>query len=107
MNPPKPSAIAHHSVAVIGGGQAGLGSAIAAAALAFSARRHGMEKLSKSRKRFRQQVVRISHGGVRLVAQPQVGSPMHAARLLRKRLQGVVAPAEPHLDHLRSAPCAS
>jgi putative flavoprotein involved in K+ transport len=24
MNPPKPSAIAHHSVAVIGGGQAGL-----------------------------------------------------------------------------------
>jgi pimeloyl-ACP methyl ester carboxylesterase len=29
-------------------------------------------------------------------------SPMHAARLLRKRLQRVVAPAEPHLDHLRS-----
>jgi hypothetical protein len=32
---------------------------------------------------------------------------MHAARLLRKRLQRVVAPAEPHLDHLRSAHCAA
>jgi hypothetical protein len=63
--------------------------------------------LSKSGHRFRQQVVRFSLGGMRLVAQPPIGSPMHAARLLRKRLQRVVAPAEPHLDHLRSAPCAS
>ena len=44
---------------------------------------------------------------MRLLAQPLIGSPMHAARLLRKRVQRVVAPAEPHLDHLRSAHCAS
>ena len=81
--------------------------AIAAPALAFSARWHGAEKLSKSGHRFRQQVVRFSLGGMRLFAQPLIGSPVHAARLLRKRLQRVVAPAEPHLDHLRSAPCAS
>jgi hypothetical protein len=30
---------------------------------------------------------------------------MHAPRLLRKRFQRVVAPAEPHLDLLRSAHC--
>jgi hypothetical protein len=63
--------------------------------------------LSKSGHRFCQQVVRFSFGGVRLVAQPSIGSPMHAPRLLRKRLQRVVAPAEPHLDLLCSAPCAS
>jgi hypothetical protein len=50
---------------------------------------------------------RFSLGGMRLVAQPPIGSPMHSARLLRKRLQRIVAPAEPHLDHLRSAHCAS
>jgi hypothetical protein len=81
--------------------------ALAAPALAFSARRHGVDKLSKSGHRFRQQADCISVGSMRLVVQPPIGSPMHAARLLRKRLQRVVAPAEPHLDHLRSAHCAS
>jgi len=79
--------------------------AIAAPALAFSARWHGAEKLSKSGHRFRQQAVCISVGSTRLLAQPPIGSPMHAPRLLRKRFQRVVAPAEPHLDLLRSAHC--
>ena len=79
--------------------------AIPAPALAFSARRHGAEKLSKSGHRIRQQAVCISVGSTRLLAQPPIGSPMHAPRLLRKRFQRVVAPAEPHLDLLRSAHC--
>ena len=81
--------------------------AIAAPALAFSARWHGAEKLSKSGHRFRQQAVCISVGSTRLLAQPPIGSPMHAPRLLRKRFQRVVAPAEPHLDLLRSPHCPS
>ena len=52
------------------------------------------EKLSKSGHRFRQQAVCISVGSTRLLAQPPIGSPMHAPRLLRKRFQRVVAPAE-------------
>src|SRR6202040_1619946 len=48
----------------------------------------------------------ISVGSMRLLAQPLIGSPVHTARLLRKRVQRGVAPAEPHLDHLRSAHCA-
>ena len=56
-------------------GRGRLGRAIAAPALAFSAMRHGVEKLSKHR--FRQQVVRFSLGGMSLVAQPPIGSPMH------------------------------
>jgi hypothetical protein len=75
-------------------------------AVTLSARRHGVEKLFSSGDRFRPQILRFSLGGVGLVAQPHIGSPMHAARLLRKRLQRVVTPAKPHLDHLRSAPCA-
>jgi hypothetical protein len=62
-----------------------ISSVAAAAAAAFSARRHGAEKLSRCGDRFRQQVVRFSLGGMRLVAQPPIGSPVHAARLLRKR----------------------
>jgi hypothetical protein len=48
----------------------------------------------------------LSLGGIRLVTQTPIGSPMHAARLSRKRFHRVVAPAELHLDHLRSARCA-
>src|ERR1700674_2599445 len=86
--------------------------AVAAPALAFWARRRGVDNAAvgkeffKSGHRFRQQAVCISVGSMRLLAQPLIGSPMHAARLLRKRFQRVVVPAEPHLDHLRSAHCA-
>jgi hypothetical protein len=44
-----------------------------------------------------------TYTGPRGFGQPLIGSPMHAVRLLRKRLQRVVAPAQPRLDHLRSA----
>jgi hypothetical protein len=88
-------------------GQATCSTAIAAPALAFSARRHGAEKLSRCGDRFRQQAVCFSLGGMRLVAQSPIGSPMHATRLSRKRFQRVVARAEPHLDLLRSAHCPS
>src|ERR1700732_902820 len=45
--------------------------------------------------------------GAALSQSPPIVSPIHAARLLRKRLQRVVAPAEPHLDLLCPALCAS
>jgi hypothetical protein len=87
--------------------------AVVAPALAFWARRGRVDNAAvskeffKSGHRFRQQAVCISVCSMRLLAQPLIGSPMHAARLLRKRFQRVVAPAEPHLDHLRSAHCAT
>jgi hypothetical protein len=87
--------------------------AVAAPALALWARWRGVDNAAvgkeffKSGHRFRQQGVGFSVGSMRLFAQPLIGSPVHAARLLRKRVQRVVAPAEPHLDHLRSAHCAT
>jgi hypothetical protein len=66
------------------GGRGRPGPAIAVPALALSARRHGVEKLFKSGDRFRPQILRFSLGGIRLVAQPQIGSPMHTARSARK-----------------------
>jgi hypothetical protein len=53
---------------------------------------HGAEKLSRCGHRFRQQAVCIGVGGMRLVAQPPIGSPMHAAGFLRKRFDGVLLP---------------
>jgi hypothetical protein len=65
--------------------------AVAAPALAFWARRRGVDNAAvgkeffKSGHRFRQQGVGFSVGSMRLFAQPLIGSPVHAARLLRKR----------------------
>ena len=89
-----------------------LGRAIAAPALAFSARRGRVDNAAESKEffksghRLRQQALCMIVGSTRLLAQPLIGSPMHAARLLRKRFERVAAAAEPHLDHLRSAHCA-
>jgi hypothetical protein len=86
--------------------------AVAAPALAFWARRRGVgnaavgKEFFKSGHRFHQQGVGFSVGGIRLCAQPLIGSPMHSPRLLRQRFQRVVAPAKPHLDLLCSAYCA-
>ena len=83
--------------------------AVAAPALAFWARRRGVGNAAvgfKSGHRTHQQGVGFSVGGIRLCAQPLIGSPMHAPRLLRQRFQRVVAPAKPHLDLPCSAHCA-
>src|SRR5271167_1782459 len=81
-----------------------------APALAFWARRRRDDNAAVGKEfehRLRQPALCISVGSTRLLAQPLIGSPMHAARLLRKRLQRVVAAAEPHLDLLCPALCAS
>jgi hypothetical protein len=62
-----------------------IGPAIAAPALAFSARRHVVEKLSKSGHRFRQQVVRFSLGGMRLV----VNKAVENLPVLRKAMSAI------------------
>jgi hypothetical protein len=85
---------------------------VAAPALAFWARRRGVgnaavgKEFFKSGHRTHQQGVGFSVGGIRLCAQPLIGSSMHAPRLLRQRFQRVVAPAKPHLDLPASAHCA-